>query len=279
MREVRLDEIGSWSEVKIEIIRKYASAYTQILSKKPAIKKFIYIDGFAGAGKHLSKSTGEEIPGTPQEALKISPPFHEYHFVDLNKDKTDLLETLKKERENVFVYQKNCNEVLPNQIFPRARYEDFHRALCILDPYGLHLNWEVIYRAGQLRSMDIFINFPIMDINMNVLKDKISRVSESDKARMSSFWGDESWIDVGYHSGQQDLFGGDSYLPREKKHLVNAFQERLKTVAGFSYVPDPMPMRNSSNAIVYWLFFASQQSVASHIITDIFRKYQAPGKD
>ncbi|MFC1553435.1 hypothetical protein ACFL7D_02265 [candidate division KSB1 bacterium] len=30
--EISLDEIGKWSEVKLEIIKKYAEAYTKILS-------------------------------------------------------------------------------------------------------------------------------------------------------------------------------------------------------------------------------------------------------
>jgi hypothetical protein len=32
-------------------------------------------------------------------------------------------------------------------------------------------------------------------------------------------------------------------------------------------------MRNSSGAIVYYLFFASQKAVAAGIVRDIFRKY------
>jgi len=56
--------------------------------------------------------------------------------------------------------------------------------------------------------------------------------------------------------------------------VVNAFAKRLKEVAGFEYVPDPMPMRNTSNAIVYYLFFASQQPVASKIVQFIFNKYR-----
>jgi three-Cys-motif partner protein len=56
---------------------------------------------------------------------------------------------------------------------------------------------------------------------------------------------------------------------------VKAFQKRIKTVAGFEFVPDPMPMRNTNNAVVYYLFFASQAPVAKKIITDIFKKYRA----
>jgi hypothetical protein len=39
------DEIGPWSEIKLEIIEKYGPAYTQAFSGKGrALKKF-YIDG------------------------------------------------------------------------------------------------------------------------------------------------------------------------------------------------------------------------------------------
>ena len=56
--------------------------------------------------------------------------------------------------------------------------------------------------------------------------------------------------------------------------IVSAFVKRLKEVAGFSFVPDPLPMRNRTNAVVYYLFFASQKPVAQRIITDIFGKYR-----
>ncbi len=29
----------------------------------------------------------------------------------------------------------------------------------------MHLNWEVIYEAGQSRAIDLFLNFPVMDMN------------------------------------------------------------------------------------------------------------------
>lgn len=61
--EMKLDEIGYWSEIKLDIIREYAAAYSRILTaqKSPTLYH-IYIDAFAGAGLHVSKSTGEFIP-------------------------------------------------------------------------------------------------------------------------------------------------------------------------------------------------------------------------
>lgn len=51
MLQVQFDEIGYWSEVKLEIVRKYAAAYTRILATQPSIRGHLYIDGFAGAGQ------------------------------------------------------------------------------------------------------------------------------------------------------------------------------------------------------------------------------------
>jgi hypothetical protein len=61
--------------------------------------------------------------------------------------------------------------------------------------------------------------------------------------------------------------------PQGNEEIVAAFRDRLKKVAGFGYVADPLPMRNSGNAIVYYLFLASPKAVAEKIIRDIFRKY------
>jgi hypothetical protein len=55
-REVEFDEINIWSEVKLAILKEYASAYSKILAaqQNPSFHH-VYIEGFAGAGKHLSK--------------------------------------------------------------------------------------------------------------------------------------------------------------------------------------------------------------------------------
>jgi three-Cys-motif partner protein len=64
------DEIGYWSEIKLEIVRDYASAYSRILNSKNL--PHVYIDAFAGAGQHISKNTGEFVPGSPLNALNGS---------------------------------------------------------------------------------------------------------------------------------------------------------------------------------------------------------------
>jgi three-Cys-motif partner protein len=120
-------------------------------------------------------------------------------------------------------------------------------------------------------SLELFINFPIYDININVLHHDPQTVSAVHTARMDSYWGDGSWKDVAYDK-TPTLFGEvDEKVSNER--FAEAFRTRLKKVAGFKQVPDPLPMRNSKGATVYYLFFASQKGTAETIVKYIFEKF------
>ena len=172
------DEIGPWSEIKLEIIEKYGPAYTQAFSGKGRGLKKFYIDGFSGAGLHLSKSTKATIAGSPARALKVNPPFDGFFFIDLNKDKTDYLRKQCEGRANVDIFTGDCNG----------------------DPPDL--------------------------------------------------------------------------IKQDNDTIAEAFRQRLFKVAGFAYVPEPLPMKNRNNAVLYYLFFAAASKTADKIIRGIFGKYR-----
>ncbi|HOL32143.1 MAG TPA: three-Cys-motif partner protein TcmP, partial [Anaerohalosphaeraceae bacterium] len=242
----KFDEIGYWSEIKLEILSKYAPAYTSIMSKQSFVKGYYYIDGFSGHGIHKSKTRDDFIQGSPSIALNTTPPFTEYFLIDLNSRKVEHLRQLAAGRSNVHVYEGDCNEILLKKIFPVIKYEQYKRALCLLDPYGLHLNWDVIFTAGQSKAIEIFLNFPVMDMNRNILWINPDKVDPLQANRMTSFWGDESWKDAAYRK-IETLFGDnkEEKVPNTNKKIAFAFRNRLKDVAGFGYVPEPIPMRNT----------------------------------
>lgn len=275
MNQLKYDEIGYWSEVKLDIIKEYASAYSQIMSSQTSPQFYhLYIDAFAGSGKHISKSTGKFISGSPENALLIEPSFREYHFIDLDKQKIESLENIAGTHKDIYIYHGDCNHVMLDSVFPRAKYENYRRALCVLDPYGLHLNWDVISKAGQMKSVDIFLNFPVADINRNVLWRKPENVSPSQIERMNRFWGDDSWHKEAYALSKQiKMFGEEELEKASNQQIAAAFRKRLIDVAGFVNVPEPIAMRNSQNAVIYYLFFASQKPVAGDIVKYIFSKY------
>ena len=275
MSVLKYDEIGYWSEVKLEIVSKYAQAYSIILSKQRHIRRYLYIDAFAGAGTHISKKTGQFVPGSPTNALLVNPPFPELHFIDLNGGRAAELRKLAGDRADVRVYEGDCNNILQDKVFPRCRYSDYSRALCLLDPYGLHLNWSVMAAAGRMKSIEIFLNFPVMDMNMNVLWRDPDKVSLDQAQRMDTFWGDDSWRKAAY-SADGNLFG---FLEKtDNDAIAEAFRIRLHDLAEFRYVPTPMPMRNTKGAVVYYLFFASPNKTGGKIVKEIFEKYKNRGR-
>lgn len=272
---VEYDEIGIWSEVKLSIIKEYASAYAKIMEAKRRERlrslSWIYIDAYAGPGYHLSKTSGELVEGSPLIALNTDPPFHEYHFIDTDSGRARQLRKLSGERPDVFIYGEDCNKVLLREVFPRARYEDYRRALCLLDPYNINLTWQVIEGAGNARSVEIFMNLMIMDINRNAMRRNPDKSIQSKMEQLTRLWGDESWKDAGYAT-DRNLFSEPEKVSNEE--FAEAFRQRLKEKAGFKYVPTPMPMKTKSNSTIYYLYFASQKPAAANIVNDIFGKYR-----
>ena len=277
-RRHSITDIGPWSEVKLAIIREYAAAYSVILSKQARLRH-VYIDAFAGAGIHQSRTTGNLVLGSPSVALMTHPPFTAYHFIDLDGGNIETLRGLLTsgtvgdvDLSCVRLYNADCNEVLLSEVLPTVRYQDYRRALCLLDPYGLDLDWRVVEEAGRMKSVELFLNFPIADMNRNVLLRDTTKVDPHQAERMTRFWGDESWRDAAY-CRTENLFGFEEKQTNED--MVRAYQKRLKLVAGFKHVPEPMPMRNTKGAVVYYLFFASPNPVATNIVEAIFSKYGA----
>lgn len=272
---MKIDEVGYWSELKLEIIKKYAAAYSHILWGQKGTLKHHYIDAFAGAGVHLAKRTGEYIAGSPLNALNVVPPFHRYHLVDLDGKRVGHLREITKDRLGVTIHEGDCNQVLLEKVFPEVRFEDYQRGLCILDPYRLNPDWEVVATAGKMKSLEIFLNFMVMDMNMNVLWKNPSGVTAAQIERMNRFWGDESWRRAAYRT-QPGLF--ESHEEKTgNEDIAEAYRERLRSVAGFKYVPRPLPMRNSSGAIIYYLFFASPNATGGKIVEEVFERYRRRG--
>jgi three-Cys-motif partner protein len=268
-----LDEVGLWTEMKLDIIRDYSAAYSKILSKQSAkIKHFAYIDAFAGPGHHVSRTTKKVIEGSP--AIALGQRFDHYHFIDLDGEMTGLLTNLSGTRTDVTIYTGDCNKILLQDVFPQCRYEDRRRALCLLDPYDLNPSWEVVRTAAAMGSIEVVVNFMVMHANRDVLlKTGWENAKPAEIAKMDAFWGDESWREAAYRT-ERDLFGEVRKKARNED-LAEAYRSRLMDAAGFEYVTAPLPMRNSRGNIMYYLYFAGPNEVGYRIATSIFDKKRA----
>jgi three-Cys-motif partner protein len=157
----QFDEIGRWSELKLEIVEKYGAAYTTAFSGERGrrLEKY-YIDAFSGAGVHLSKETGQQIEGSPARALKVRPPFDHFYFIDMNPEKTAYLRALCKDRTDVDIITDDATSYLTHKLLPTIQYEKFNRALCLLDPYGLTLTGKLCGKPVRRGLSICFSTFP-----------------------------------------------------------------------------------------------------------------------
>jgi three-Cys-motif partner protein len=267
-----LDKLGLWSQAKHDILEKYASAYTTILSNQKGINRIVYIDAFAGAGVAEDRESGALISGSATRVAKVSPPFDELHFIELDRTKAFALADTMAGDPRVHVHAGDADTVLRRDVLPRCRYTDRARALCLLDPYGLSVEWELLETIGHMGSVEIFFNFMVMGANRNVLWSDPSKVSDSRRQLMDRVWGDRSWEQAAYD--QTPHLFGSSPVKVSNERLVEAYRERLQKVGGFKYVPRPVPMKNTRRATVYYLFFASPNKTANKIVTSIFSKYR-----
>ncbi len=73
-RKLKPDKVGYWSELKLEIVEKYAKAYSSILKKQSFLKGIAYVDAFSGMGVHVSKDDETtQVLGSPKRALEVTP--------------------------------------------------------------------------------------------------------------------------------------------------------------------------------------------------------------
>jgi three-Cys-motif partner protein len=141
------DEIGYWSEIKLDIVRDYASAYSKILTAKKL--PHVYVDAFAGAGQHISKATGEFVHGSPTNALGVQPPFREYHFIDMSAAKIENLHRIAGTRKDVSIYEGDCNEVLLRRIYPTCNLRATVGHFACWIRTGSILNGRSYFRLGS----------------------------------------------------------------------------------------------------------------------------------
>ena len=64
------------------------------------------------------------------------------------------------------------------------------------------------WTAAQQRTTEIFLNFPLMDMNRNVLHKELFSAEPDQIERMNRFCGTEEWQEILYReSAQTKLFG------------------------------------------------------------------------
>jgi len=268
-----IDTIGKWSEDKLLLLKKYLEAYTKIMKNQRWCKGYYYIDAFAGAGKPKAKDEERFVDGSPRCALTIENPFTAYFFIEKTKWRIRRLQSLKKKFDNleIIIKEGDCNKIL-SELIPKFTYGSRTRALLFLDPFGMSVDWKIIEKAATMKTIEIFLNMPIMAINRACLLNNPDKLTKEHIERMDGFWGNNEWQSIMYID-VSTLFG-----PRKVKDHIDAkklsdyFVGRLESV--FDHVSLPLVVKNSKNTPLYCLIYAGHNEIAKGIIEDIFKHFE-----
>ena len=227
------------TEAKLVTVEKYLRAFTTALAGKFTL---VYVDAFAGSGASVPKSdkqqirlieTDDIIDGSTRRALRISPSFDSFIFIEKLTKNLQSLQGLKEEfpekQSKITILPGDANLELQN--FATNLDRRNARAVVFIDPFGLSLEWNTIAALGQTERVDLWYLVPSGGMSRQVKLDG----TELDSARLlDKVLGTPEWRGrIIANTVTTDLFG-DPISSTSKiggaVELTGFVQERLRTV-------------------------------------------------
>jgi len=267
---------GTWTEEKLERIRKYLPAYTTIFKSNEGAKflKTTYVDAFASTGyrEQTKSKTHQEIlfeewaepeteefhKGSVTIALESEPPFDHYIFIEQDKPRATELEQSVQQYASraIRVINDDANEFL-RQWCQTTNWKT-NRAVVFLDPFGMQVEWDTLEAIAKTKAIDMWLLVPLgMAINRLLTTKALPPKAWSDK--LTATFGTEEWRQRFYRTSETlTLFGEETQTKKDTDFvgLREFIIERLESI--FTKVAqNPLVLRNSNNNPLYLLCFAA----------------------
>ena len=257
-------------EKKLAVLEYYLTQ--TIISMRDKWSVINFLDLQAGPGKNIIKN--EIVLGSPLISLRLPHPFKHYYFNELNEENFLALSTRIQASpfaSQVSLYQRDLNEVV-FEICDKIESHDKQAKrsnqwsslnVAFLDPEGLELHWATVERLAKINKMDLIINFSTMGLHRESGKNPESN-------RITAFFGNENW--------QQLAQTGDTI--KRRRAFIDLYLSQLKKL-GYHIderdleSPD-IAVRNSKNAEVYSLIFASKNPLGDKFWRNAKKKINPP---
>ena len=265
---------GDWTEVKLDLLKKYLAAYTTALKNKPFVK--MYIDAFAGTG-YREIETKDDSPGLFAEqieaesegffdgsarlALQVNPAFDRYVFIEESPKRLGELRAVSSEffslAGKMDFRQGDSNIILP-KLCQETNWRST-RAVLFLDPFGMSVDWETMQAIARTKAIDVWILFPAgVGVNRLLTVDP-KDIPKAWKERLDRIFGTSDWFQRFYSKQKQGMLFGDeqpiSKVGDPVQAIVQFYQERLQTI--FPRVAsNPRYLCNSKRSPMFIFTFA-----------------------
>ena len=241
---------GIWIRQKYYYLKRYLDIFSKGMKNRWK-ENLTYIDLFTGPGRCLIEATNKEEDGSPLIALQYD--FKKYIFVE---ESEELIEALKTRCKNSPKFSKieflegDCNSVV-DKIIPQV--DPVGLNLVFIDPTGIDIHYKTIERIVKEKRADLLINVQFgMDITRNFLAYK----KKGNNSKLGLFLGGN--VDWDKLKNPQDA--------------VKLYKERIKELGYQTAEFKDITIKNTLNAPMYFLLFASKNPKGLHFWKEITKK-------
>lgn len=257
-------DIGPWTELKLECIKSYLGAYSNILHYA-GFKEYYFIDAFAGEGWCRRKRDKKLVHGSSLIALNINPPFTKYFFIELDSKKALGLEEVRKDYPalDIIIEEGDCNITIKSILKDIKANAPF---IALLDPQAGDLYWNTVREISQKDKAEVLINFPFgMAVNRCMPLTVGSAITKDDETELDEIFGDKNWKEIYLERKSNKI---TPTIAREK--YLDLYLSNLLSV-GFKYIA-VKNIKNSRGNHIYYLIFGTKNIRGLEKMKDVLVK-------
>lgn len=258
---------GFWTEQKLAMLADYLPAFTTASKRAPTK---LYLDLFAGDARNFSRTTGEEIDGSPRVALLAEPPFTKVVLFELPSLAARLEADLRTEfpGRDLTVVPGDCNDTIDMTLAGLAPLR-WSPTFALVDQYAAEIRWPTLdtlaqFRAGP-RKTELWLLFaPSMLPRGLASEDSVA--AERFQQRVDAMFGTHD-----LRSLHERCKAGEISAADLRADLVNLMRWRLETELGYA-VTHTFEMKNTRGVPLYEMIFATDDKTGNKIMRSIYEK-------
>lgn len=295
---------GMWTEQKLDTFESYVRAYLTIMNsfRDKFHWKLLYFDGFAGSGtrknddpdkevRKLKTLFGEQLidtsdlsvyQGAAERIVSLESKaklrgFDYYYFIDKDEANCTALEIKLSQYKTVGrkVFRPGDANMQALYLANALRRDKNMKALALLDPFGMQINWEVIESLSG-PNIDLWILIPSGVIVNRLLKTNGELMYPG---RLVQFFGlpEQELMDRFYVRKKELTLFGEEETIEKKSHCIERIAELYVERLGelFPFVtPEPLVMKNNHNVPIFHFVCSSFNQTAVKIAQQIIDRRQ-----
>jgi len=260
-------EAGPWALDKLGTVKLYLPAFTQACKKAGAPN---LVDGFAGPGINVIKSTGQLTWGTAMLGVGTVPPFGRCLTMDLDSENVDALSARAHNiNDRAIVLQGDANAHLVPAM--RANLDPGLPTVVVLDPQGPHLEWATVeqiaaFRTGRNKAEQLILLPTHIGMLRELPSDPEAAIAEWAERDFMRVFGNDRW-----HAILQERQNKRITTDEATTKYVQLYGRGLREQLDYAYVFErEVRWGGPHGQLMYFLVYATDHPAGGKIMDHCF---------